>query len=68
MTFKRTCECGKETGAMYFYKATAEGKFDIWSEVKYDTDPEGHTYVPEPCSIDCPNYSNIVIKEEGIPY
>ena len=39
MAFKRTCECGENTEAMYFYKSIVEGKFDIWSEVKYDTDP-----------------------------
>ena len=68
MAFKRTCECGENTEAMYFYKSTVEGKFDIWSEVKYDTDPDGYEYDPIPCSINCKNWENIVVKEEGIPY
>ena len=41
MAFKRTCECGENTEAMYYYKAVKEGKFDIWSEVKYDTERVG---------------------------
>ena len=47
----RTCECGENTDALYYYKSTVEGKFDIWSEVKYETDPDGYKYDPIPLSL-----------------
>ena len=68
MAFKRVCECGKETGALYYYKSIAEGKFDKWSEVKYETEPNGYKYDPIPCSILCKNWENFVLNEEGVPY
>ena len=45
----------------------APGASDI-IEVKYDTDPDGYKYDPIPCGINCKNWENLVIKEEGVPY
>ena len=68
MTFKRVCECGEETSALYYYKSIVEGKFDMWSEVKHDTEPTGFKYDPIPCGINCKNWENFVTNEEGVPY
>ena len=35
------------------------------NEVKYDTDPDGYKYDPIPCGINCKNWENIVVKEDG---
>ena len=68
MVFKRICECGEETSALYFYQAVKEGKFDQWSEIRYYQDPYGYKYEPVPCSINCIHWENFVPNEEGVPY
>ena len=55
--FSRKCECGRDTKMYYYYKASKNGKengkFDIFSEVLYDTPPEGYEYVPQICNPGC---------------
>ena len=66
MAFKRTCECGENTEAMYYYKAIKEGKFDIWVKSKY-IQTQMDIRMTQSCGINCKTEA-VVVKEEGIPY